>query len=94
MTTTAVPVEATATATTAATVAASPAPIQSMQFTRAQVTAAVSAAGNHPNATDSDIRRLVTLQFHMIAHRLDTIDTETLGDDPTGKLLDFFVPRS
>ena len=82
------PRDVTMTASTSAQVAA-----PSRQFTRAQVSAAVIAAGNNPAATDSDIRRLVNIQFHMIAHELGTIDTETLGDGPSIQLLDYFAPK-
>lgn len=73
---------------TAATAAAQPI---SKTFTRAQVADALISAGNDSRSTDADIRRLTTVHFHMIAHDMETIDGETLDDEMTVKLLDYFI---
>lgn len=62
----------------------------SQTYTRAQVDTALLEAGNNPDATDSDIRRIATLQIEMSISGVSTVDDETL-DAPTSRLLAHFT---
>lgn len=62
----------------------------SQSYTRAQVDAALLAAGNNPAATDADIRRIATLQIEMSLSGVSTIDDEVL-DEQTSHLLRHFT---
>jgi|GEM_PF-3979654 len=64
----------------------------SKTFTRAQVADALISAGNDSRSTDGDIRRLTNVHFHMIAHDMQTIDSESMDDEKTAQLLDYFAP--
>ena len=65
-------------------------PAASHFYTRAQVDAALLAAGNHPASTDGDIRRIATLQIEMSISGVTTVDDEIL-DEQTSRLLRYFT---
>lgn len=60
------------------------------EFTRVQVESALIAAGKAKGSTDSDIRRLSNVQIHMAKYGLTKIDNESIDDEITSRLLDFF----
>lgn len=60
------------------------------EFTREQVESALIAAGKAKGSTDGDIRRLSNVQIHMAKYGLNRIDHESIDDELTSKLLDFF----
>jgi len=62
----------------------------SQTYTRAQVDAALLEAGNNQSATDTDIRRIATLQIEMSISGVNTVDDETL-DEQTSRLLAYFT---
>lgn len=64
--------------------------VSSQTYTRAQVDAALLAAGNNPSATDNDIRKIATLQIEMSISGVNMVDDETL-DEQTSRLMAHFT---